>query len=442
MKKFIVVASLLLVVSNLTFAGGILTNTNQHIAFLRMPARGASIDLSAVYSNPAGVAFMQDGFHIAVNGQSAYQSRDIHADFSRYGVDNFQKEYKGKASAPLIPSFQAVYKQGDWAISGSLAVTGGGGKIAYDDGLAMFDAIVMATISQASSGAINPDMYTLYSSMDGKQLIYGAQLGLSYRLNDNWSFYAGGRMNYVSSGYKGTLDAEFKKDFQSIPAELPNIALDCDQTGWGVTPIVGVHFAYNKWNVGLKYEMKANLNIENKTKVNSDPDGVLSDYKHGVNTPNDIPALLTAAVGYEILPKLRAAVEYHYFFDKDARMAPIAGTNIGKQKSLTGNTQEFLLGVEWDVLDRLTISAGGQKTDYGLSDDFQIDTSFYLDSYSFGLGAALKLSDRATMNIAYFWTDYSDYTKRSENYCGTGLSGTNVYVRTNKVFGLGLDYRF
>ena len=28
------------------------------------------------------------------------------------------------------------------------------------------------------------------------------------------------------------------------------------------------------------------------------------------------------------------------------------------------------------------------------------------------------------------------------NYCGTGLSGTNVYKRTNKVFGVGVDYRF
>lgn len=42
----------------------------------------------------------------------------------------------------------------------------------------------------------------------------------------------------------------------------------------------------------------------------------LADYKDGVNTPNDIPALLTAAVGYEILPTLRASVEYHHFLIK------------------------------------------------------------------------------------------------------------------------------
>ena len=33
-------------------------------------------------------------------------------------------------------------------------------------------------------------------------------------------------------------------------------------------------------------------------------------------------------------------------------------------------------------------------------------------------------------------------TKQMDNYCGTGLPGQNVYSRTNKVFGLSLDYAF
>ena len=37
------------------FAGGILTNTNQSVHFLRNPARDAAIGLDGVYTNPAGV---------------------------------------------------------------------------------------------------------------------------------------------------------------------------------------------------------------------------------------------------------------------------------------------------------------------------------------------------------------------------------------------------
>ena len=35
-----------------SWAGGLMTNTNYHIAFDRMMARGASFDIDAAYSNP------------------------------------------------------------------------------------------------------------------------------------------------------------------------------------------------------------------------------------------------------------------------------------------------------------------------------------------------------------------------------------------------------
>ena len=78
MKKFLLIGAATLIVSNSTFAGDYLTNTNQHAAFLRMAARGASIDVDGVYSNPAGLAFLQkDGFHLSLTGQSAYQTRKM-----------------------------------------------------------------------------------------------------------------------------------------------------------------------------------------------------------------------------------------------------------------------------------------------------------------------------------------------------------------------------
>ena len=58
--------AMLAVATNAT-AGGILTNTNQSIDFLRNPARDAAIGLDGVYSNPAGVAFMPEGLHVAFN---------------------------------------------------------------------------------------------------------------------------------------------------------------------------------------------------------------------------------------------------------------------------------------------------------------------------------------------------------------------------------------
>lgn len=420
MKKLLLISAATLIVSNSTFAGGILTNTNQHAAFLRMLSRGATTEIDGALSNPAGLAFLpKDGFHVGLSIQSAYQTRNIDASFMTYNGVNatgptvadkpFEKYYEGTAAAPVIPSLFAAYKKGEWTISGFFAITAGGGKASFDDGLPMFDASAMAGIFQEGLKAekptvITPDMYDITSAMDGKQYIYSLQLGLSYKATEWLSVFGGGRMNYFTGGYKGFLNAIVK----GTDTNLLPLALDCDQTGWGLTPVIGVDAKLGKLNIGAKYEFKTNLNIENNTKNLQYPPSakdMVAPYEHGVNTPNDIPAMLSIAAAYEFLPVLRASVEYHFYDDKNAGMAN------GKQKYLTKGTNEYLAGIEFDVTKQLTLSCGGQITDYGLSDNYQSDTSFSCDSYSLGVGAKIKMNKHLNLNIGYMWTNYEDYTK-------------------------------
>ena len=455
MKKLLLISAATLIVSNSTFAGGILTNTNQHAAFLRMLSRGATTEIDGALSNPSGLAFLpKDGFHVGLSIQSAYQTRNIDASFMTYnGVSAtgptvsdkpFEKYYEGTAAAPVIPSLFAAYKKDKWTISGFFAITAGGGKASFDDGLPMFESAAMAGIFQNSvkahqanpqSPIIVPGMYDITSAMDGKQYIYSLQLGLSYKATEWLSVFGGGRMNYFTGGYKGFLNAIVK----GTDTNLLPLALNCDQTGWGLTPVIGADVKLGKLNIGAKYEFKTNLNIENNTKNLQYPPSakdMVAPYEHGVNTPNDIPAMLSIAAAYEFLPVLRASVEYHFYDDKNAGMAN------GKQKYLTKGTNEYLAGIEFDVTKQLTLSCGGQITDYGLSDNYQSDTSFSCDSYSLGVGAKIKMNKHLNLNVGYMWTNYEDYTKKSTNYNGTGLPGTNVYSRTNKVFGLSADYSF
>ena len=82
MRKTILMGAAMWMASNLAFAGGYLTNTNQHISFLRMLARGASTEIDAVYSNPAGLAFLEkDGLTLSLNIQNAAQERNIDARY-------------------------------------------------------------------------------------------------------------------------------------------------------------------------------------------------------------------------------------------------------------------------------------------------------------------------------------------------------------------------
>lgn len=223
------------------------------------------------------------------------------------------------------------------------------------------------------------------------------------------------------------------------------IDLDCDQTGWGLTPILGVDVKFGKLNLAAKYEFKANMNIENDTRTLNYPQGAepfMAPFKDGVNTPSDIPAFFSVAAGYEFLPCLRASVEYHFFDDKHAGMAG------GKENYLKHGTHEYLAGVEWDIDKFMTVSGGFQKTNYGLSDEFQGDTSFSCDSYSLGFGARLNLTKALSVDVAYFWSKYSDYTKeqpRKDMLVSMKLpvdGDQDVYSRTNKVFGVSVNYKF
>lgn len=463
MRKFFLINIAMLIVSIPTFAGDYLTNTNQHATYLRMVARGASIDVDGVYYNPAGLAFLpNDGVQLSLTVQSAFQTRDIAASSSLWTMDgnNSTRNYEGKASAPVIPSIHGVWKTGKWAVSGFFGITGGGGKASFDSGLPMFDAGAIGLVSKESKGLLKPHMYDINSAMEGRQYIFGAQLGLSRQINDNIAVYLGARMNYFSGGYKGFLNIALKNGVaegiaqqvgQQQAGALMNklneskIELDCDQTGWGLTPIIGVDVKLGKLNLAAKYEFKANMNIENDTRTLNYPAGAeafMAPFKDGVNTPSDIPSFLSVAAGYEFLPCLRASVEYHFFDDKNAGMAG------NKEKALTHGTHEYLAGIEWDIDKFLTVSGGFQKTDYGLSDDFQGDTSFSCDSYSLGFGARLNLTKHLAVDVAYFWTKYSDYTKvepRGAMLTQMGLptaGDQDVYSRSNKVFGVSAIYKF
>ncbi len=96
--------------SQTTWAGGLLTNTNQNVAFDRMLSREASIGIDGVYSNPAGVAFMEDGLHLSLNWQLVFQSRTINNDYLLFGHNqnnaSTTREFKGTAFAPVLPSFR------------------------------------------------------------------------------------------------------------------------------------------------------------------------------------------------------------------------------------------------------------------------------------------------------------------------------------------------
>lgn len=253
-------------ITSVIYAGGILTNTNQSAHFARMMARDASLQIDAVYTNPAGLVKLNDGFHFSFTNQSAFQTRTITSTFApfAYNGGNAEKEFKGKTSVPIIPSFQGAYKKGKWVLSGSFAITGGGGKATFNDGLPSFESMIATLPVAISSMGVPTNQYSVDAYMRGSSLIYGAQLGGSYAINDMFSAYAGFRLNIVNNHYEGYLKnikinpqhPLINKDGKMMLAsdflnaagqpELAELtadrAIDNEQTGWGISPILGFNF--------------------------------------------------------------------------------------------------------------------------------------------------------------------------------------------------------
>ena len=194
-KKILTLTVLALGAFTTSFAGGLMTNTNYHIAFDRMMARGATFDIDAAYSNPAGLAWGHEGFQLSLNFQKPWQNRDITFN---------ETKYEGKASAPIVPALFASYKQDRWALSTMIGIVGSGGFVEYKQGVPMFNVLLS---SMLASNGITPNQYTLDSEMKGKQYIYGGQINFTYKLIDCLSAAVGIRANYYDGYYRGHVKA-------------------------------------------------------------------------------------------------------------------------------------------------------------------------------------------------------------------------------------------
>ena len=106
-----------------------------------------------------------------------------------------------------------------------------------------------------------------------------------------------------------------------------------------------------------------------------------------------------------------------------------------RQNELKHGTHEFLAGVEYDINEKFTVSCGAQRTDYGLADGYQQNTSFACDSWSIGMGGAWNINEQVRLNAGYFISLYSNYDKQA-------VYGLETFSRTNNVIGIGLDWKF
>lgn len=412
--------------SSATFAGGLLTNTNQHVAFNRMMSREASIGIDGVYYNPAGVVFMGEGSHLALNWQMAYQTRTIKNDYKLFtnNVNNptTPRDFKGKAFAPVIPSFQYAYNKGRWSLQGNFALTGGGGKCTFDNGLGSFEKIVgetaMGAIGLAGAidyaankilipgsikpnGTINEDKfkpmftsdkafgkkgsYSFDSYMHGRQYYFGLSAGAAYKVSDNFSVYAGLRGIYATCNYYGYVEnikvgnMPLYQVLDPSKENSANIELSCDQSGIGFTPMLAVDYKTGRWNFSAKYEFKTRMRLKNKS-VNQLPSiGNLDD-----NLKNQMNKLFTGTFMAAGMPQEQAMIKAELASQAVLNNPTVVATTAGLKQQFDSKINEALgeyadgKKIAGDIPSLLTVGVG-----YSPIDELRINVGFHwFDDYN------------------------------------------------------------
>jgi long-chain fatty acid transport protein len=477
--KFALALVAAMTITTTVFAGGPMTNSNQSASFLRSIARGTSLDPDAVYNNPAGVVFMDNGFHIGINDQMAKQTRTVTSTYAPFAMSNGNatKEYVGEVFSPIIPSVHFAWKHNRWAVMVGMGVNGGGGSLEFADGLASFErqfSVLPGAISQLGQqlSQMNPAMavsanrYSMDMYLKGNSMTLAFNAGVAFRITDWLSVAAQLRYSTTSNGYEGymkniqinptmaamglqgdmmsaaqfftaagaalgQLNPALAQQAAVYAAQTADHILDVKQKGTSISPVLALAFHKGKWDASVKYEFKMATELEIESEPISANDPVINGiFPNGAKVKSETPALLTAALSRHF-GSVKVTAEWHNYFDKDAQNS--------FSPCITGNTNEYLLGAEWSISDKWLVSAGVQRTALNMDINKYSDMNFVTSSTSVAAGVKYNFSEKVGLNLGIMPTFYDKETAVGQ---ASGINFTDVYHRTSIAWGIGLDLKF
>ena len=444
-------------IATTALAGGPMTNSNQSASFLRSIARGTSLDPDAVYNNPAGVVFMENGFHIGLNDQMAKQTRTTTSSLTMGNnlPGGFaETDFTGSVFSAVIPSVHFAWKHNRIALMAGVGVNGGGGTIEYPNGLASFERIVSSFPTLLTAGGLTTTQYSRDLYLKGSSMTLAFNAGMAFRITDWLSAAAMIRVGVTSNSYEAGLSNMqinsvhplLNPTGAMLPAStvlnaaglsqyaaLVDQSLDVKQKGTSVSPVLALAFHKGKWDASIKYEFKMGTTLTNKTAkdINLGTGGMFPD---GAEVKSETPALLAVAVSRHFGP-VKITAEWHEYFDKKAQNS--------FSSVITGNTMEYLLGAEWTISEKWLVSAGVQRTSLDMDANKYSDMNFVTSSTSIAAGLAYNFSEKVRLNLGVMPTLYDKVESKGVHaFMGQTLGQfKDIYHRTSIAWGIGLDLK-
>ena len=423
-------------------------------------------DLSAIHYNPAGLTQLQGvnatlGLHVA---DIDYEQKVSQKDF-RYSRDvECCTTDQNNSDLLYIPQVGVSYKPSGerWTIAYGVYAPFGGhvwwnrhhGNTRWDASETYNDRIIYASPTIA------------YKVMDNLSL--GFSVGMGYTDEGTTIELRVPRITAITGGaYDGytTLAGHFKYEVDDNFSLSANIGLMWQALDW--------------MSVGLTYRSESHSKMTGHTTFSYPPDGfaiISSIYGYCPTTETfrttlsyTHPQSLSAGFKFDITDKWKILLDLvwtdwsvrrkeqfnyegiPYFLRATADLGSGEPMDKLSIKRHWKDTYEFRIGTEYQSLDWLALRFGYHYRPSGIPEKYWDNTWPLIDYHVFSLGSGIKISENATLDLAYSlaWGDDHDIeNNESRNltqdrlvyspYCGDEI---NVKTEIHN-FMLTLNYRF
>lgn len=471
MKKKLLLAISATLLSTGLMAGGIMNNSNQSAAYVRMLARNASLGIDGVYYNPAGLTKLSNGFHLSLNNQSIFQTKDVVNNYP-YLHGSPEAKYTGIVEAPVFPGVYAVYKIDKLAFSFGFNPVGGGGGASYDTGLPSFEMPISDLVPKLGSSFGVTD-YKADIYFEGTSVYFGYQFGVSYEVNPSLSLFAGIRTVSAKNTYTGSImDIMVNPNYTapSVPGLTPptfaGTFMRADAFGNqmnkyfsdGAVVYTGVATQYtgaataagNLTSAGLGSYTFAQAQAAGAITATQQAqlEGALLAAGQPVTTPiaqaqvvyTTVAGQATAgaaqlsggAAQMDALVKGTGDVEVDVV-QKGTGYTPIFGANLTIAEKLT-------LAIKYEMITKIELTNETKVDGSGLFPDGKTTRADMPAMLSVGASYPLTQKLKASLGVNYYWDKSADYGKKNSE----GIPVTNEEVIDNNFYeaAFGLEYNF
>ncbi len=428
MKNYRLQSAAILLIAGFSIAKADYNPSNNASATqLKTGNRNATTGMEAVFYNPAGTVFGEEGFSVEFSLLPSYSTQSIYDS----GLD---KNYESVTSSIFYPALNLLYVKEKFSVFSNIGITNGGGAGNYEDGLPTFEYLGMYNISLAMlAGASLPSTsiydYSYESNFSGSAYGIGGSIGAAYKITDWLSAAVAVQYSYQTNHTEG----ELVVGYPAASMDISTTEVDIDETGMNFGFIFGLDIKpTDKLLIAQTFRYYTELELETTVNDGKDGDGM---YEDGATSLSTYVPFYSLGLSYEVTEKLRLEADMNLSLYSILDLS--SSEDDDNAAEYYNNGFDFGLAAEYQFTDKLNWGIGFTYAPAKMKEEYMDEMEFENNTIWLNTGFTYKTTDKLDLNIAFQTSvPTGDVTVDYDGYSQTYEKGMSYAL------GLGAAYRF